>query len=107
MSGSKWLAGLVIALAIFAIYSSSVGPKPFDLLFQDGLSRLLCVYVVGCISGILFVPMLAFALKKASGYLFLSKEEGIHELYRLDHGILNVEVPPPTMWMNMGYWKVR
>jgi hypothetical protein len=28
------------------------------------------------------------------------------EVYGVDHGILNVEVPK-TLWMNMGYWKVR
>ena len=27
-------------------------------------------------------------------------------LYRLDHGKLNIPVPPPSMWMNMGFWKV-
>lgn len=33
---------------------------------------------------------------------------GVNEnkLYGLDHAILNVEVPPQQMWMNMGYWKV-
>lgn len=28
-------------------------------------------------------------------------------VYGLDHGRLNVALPPSTMWMNMGYWKVR
>ena len=28
------------------------------------------------------------------------------KLYGLDHAILNIEVPPRCMWMNMGYWKV-
>jgi hypothetical protein len=109
MSGSKWLAGLVIVLAVgFAIYTSPVvGMKRFDLVFQDGLSNPVYVYVAGCISGIVLVPILASALKKAAGYFFLSKDEGVHDLYRLDHGILNVEVPPVSMWMNMGYWKVR
>ncbi|PKY01912.1 hypothetical protein P168DRAFT_272668 [Aspergillus campestris IBT 28561] len=27
------------------------------------------------------------------------------KLYGLDHAILNLEVPPPSMWMNMGYWE--
>lgn len=29
------------------------------------------------------------------------------KLYGLDHAILNIEVPPRSMWMNMGYWRVR
>lgn len=27
-------------------------------------------------------------------------------LYRSDHGILNFQLPPQSMWMNMGFWKV-
>ncbi|KAL4809109.1 hypothetical protein BDV18DRAFT_133969 [Aspergillus unguis] len=26
-------------------------------------------------------------------------------IYALDHALLNIPLPPPTMWMNMGYWK--
>jgi hypothetical protein len=29
------------------------------------------------------------------------------KIYNLDHGRLNITLPPPTMWMNMGYWEVR
>lgn len=36
--------------------------------------------------------------------LFIGANE--EKLYGLDHAILNVEVPPRNMWMNMGYWKV-
>jgi hypothetical protein len=27
-------------------------------------------------------------------------------LYRSDHSILNIPLPPQSMWMNMGFWKV-
>jgi hypothetical protein len=27
--------------------------------------------------------------------------------YDLDHALLNITLPPPSMWMNLGYWKVR
>jgi hypothetical protein len=27
-------------------------------------------------------------------------------LYGSDHGKLNITLPAPTMWMNMGFWKV-
>ncbi|OJJ53089.1 hypothetical protein ASPSYDRAFT_62281 [Aspergillus sydowii CBS 593.65] len=26
-------------------------------------------------------------------------------VYGLDHAILNTPIPPPSMWMNLGYWK--
>ncbi|KAI9042589.1 uncharacterized protein KD926_005444 [Aspergillus affinis] len=30
---------------------------------------------------------------------------GARSIYGLDHAVLNIPVPPPSMWMNMGYWK--
>jgi len=27
-------------------------------------------------------------------------------LYRSDHSILNISLPPQSMWMNMGFWRV-
>lgn len=29
-----------------------------------------------------------------------------NNLYGLDHAVLNVRLPPQSMWMNMGYWEV-
>lgn len=28
-------------------------------------------------------------------------------LYRFDHSRLNITLPPESLWMNMGFWKVR
>ncbi|KAJ5133987.1 uncharacterized protein N7443_004389 [Penicillium atrosanguineum] len=28
-----------------------------------------------------------------------------NDVYGLDHAVLNVRLPPQTMWMNMGYWE--
>lgn len=28
-------------------------------------------------------------------------------LYRVDHSVLNIPLPLHSLWMNMGYWKVR
>ncbi len=108
MSGRKWLAGLVGAACFTTIaLSPAVGMMRFDLKFQGEMSILVYVFVAGCISGVLLVPFLTYALKRVAGYLFHSKDEGDHGLYRLDHGILNVEMPPTSMWMNMGFWEVR
>lgn len=105
MSGIAWFFGLVIA-ACLAIFISSGSMRRFDWMFQDGVSNVTYVYVAGCISGVLLVP-LTYALKRVAGYLFLSQDDGDYNLYKLDHGILNVDVPPASMWMNMGFWKVR
>lgn len=37
--------------------------------------------------------------------ILLPKKKETH-LYGLDHAILNIALPPETMWMNMGYWEV-
>ena len=29
-----------------------------------------------------------------------------NRVYGLDHAVLNMHLPPQTMWMNMGYWEV-
>lgn len=107
MSGSKWLAGLVVAACFAIALSPTGGMKRFERMLQDAMSNVVYVYVAGCISGAVLVPFLTHALKTVAGFLSLSKDEGDHDLYRLDHGILNVEVPPSSMWMNMGFWKVR
>lgn len=36
----------------------------------------------------------------------LGDEPREKKIYGLHHAILNIDVPPKTMWMNMGYWEV-
>jgi len=105
MSGIKWLLGLVVAAAISFSPAVSI-MRIFDRLTQDGTSNLRYVFVTGCVFGVAIVPVMKLTLKRIAGYFAPSKDEGGQDLYRLDHGILNVEVPPTSMWMNMGFWKV-
>lgn len=28
------------------------------------------------------------------------------DIYGLDHAVLNMQLPPRSMWMNVGYWEV-
>ena len=107
MSRSGWLAGLIVAAYFAMSISPAISMERFDRMFQYGMSNLVYVYVAGFISGVLLVPFLTRALKRVAGYVFVSKDEGDHDLYRLDHVVLNVEVPPTSMWMNMGFWEVR
>ncbi|KAF2493290.1 hypothetical protein BU16DRAFT_563455 [Lophium mytilinum] len=56
------------------------------------------------ICGIIFIPTvrtLAPQLKKVIWH----ESEAIVEVYGLEHGRLNIDLPPKSMWMNMGYWK--
>ncbi|KAL4929545.1 uncharacterized protein BDV17DRAFT_290555 [Aspergillus undulatus] len=32
-------------------------------------------------------------------------EPSAEKFYGLDHALLNIPLPPPSMWMNLGYWK--
>ena len=109
MSGSKWLAALGVVLAI--CFASSLSPargmEKIDHLVQEIMPSPIYIYVVGCISGAALVPILTYMLKRVARYMLLTKDDVSHDLYRLDHGILNVDVPPATMWMNIGYWKVK
>ncbi|RJE23537.1 hypothetical protein PHISCL_04121 [Aspergillus sclerotialis] len=45
--------------------------------------------------------LLSRLLKSITTYITPQKELP----YGLDHAILNVQLPPQTMWMNMGYWE--
>lgn len=40
------------------------------------------------------------------GYLKRALSGPRTDLYGLDHAVLNVQLPPQSMWMNMGYWEV-
>lgn len=40
------------------------------------------------------------------GFLKRVFEAPAGEVYGLDHAVLNVQLPPQSMWMNMGYWEV-
>lgn len=35
----------------------------------------------------------------------LFRKDGSRHIYGLEHSVLNLELPPKLMWMNMGYWK--
>ncbi|PLB54370.1 hypothetical protein P170DRAFT_431999 [Aspergillus steynii IBT 23096] len=36
---------------------------------------------------------------------FIFPPSSDRSIYGLDHAVLNIPAPPPSMWMNMGYWK--
>ena len=51
---------------------------------------------------ILLLPTLIKWISKGT----LGDEPIKKKIYGLHHSILNIDVPPKTMWMNMGYWEV-
>lgn len=82
-------------------------------------ATLTLTYILGILTPTLLVP----SLTRAAIWLFTrgtvrqanKEDEGHNEsshngrdssLYGLDHAVLNVDMSPRTMWMNMGYWKV-
>ncbi|RMD42150.1 hypothetical protein DV735_g3014, partial [Chaetothyriales sp. CBS 134920] len=73
-------------------------------------SNLRLAQAGGCfVLGVLFLPL----VKSIQTAITRSNEgegdgdgDGNNSIYGLDHGRLNLVVPPPTMWMNMGYWEL-
>ncbi|EAW10114.1 uncharacterized protein ACLA_045790 [Aspergillus clavatus NRRL 1] len=51
------------------------------------------------------ITWLLALLQRLWRFLFASKRD--ENLYSLDHAILHIQVPPPSLWMNMGYWKTE
>jgi hypothetical protein len=57
-------------------------------------------FLVGFISALVLGPLIKFLVGRVT-------QDGDKRLYGLEHAILNVDdIPPKTMWMNMGYWEV-
>jgi hypothetical protein len=56
---------------------------------------------MGWISAMIVIPVGKWCMRR----LYDSSSD--NGLYRLDHAILNIELPPRYLWMNMGYWEVR
>ncbi|KAK8064348.1 hypothetical protein PG994_006986 [Apiospora phragmitis] len=68
-------------------------------------SRVLCVlagFVVGVLSTSCKWPKINFTRQPPTDWGFGKRND---RLYSLDHGKLNIELPPKSMWMNMGYWR--
>lgn len=55
-------------------------------------------------AGILIAGFFIFLAKRR--WSRMGDESAQKRLYRSDHGVLNVQLPPQSMWMNMGFWKV-
>ncbi|KAK8073155.1 hypothetical protein PG996_006503 [Apiospora saccharicola] len=70
-------------------------------------SHVLCV-LAGFLAGVLAPqcqwPNIRFTRPKATedGWGFGKRND---RLYGLEHGKLNLELPPKSMWMNMGFWR--
>lgn len=83
------------------------------------LKQFLVAFTAVTTFYVLFAPIrapiaLIFALGAGVACLYIQRrhtsqnhfEEMSSRIYGVDHGILNIDLPLQTMWMNMGYWKV-
>ena len=59
-------------------------------------------FLGGCLTVTVVLPLLKSLARWITGNG--SKKTSI---YALHHGVLNLDLLPKSMWMNMGYWKVR
>ncbi|KIW00528.1 uncharacterized protein PV09_07886 [Verruconis gallopava] len=60
-------------------------------------------YLLGVATGVILVLVGKQVLANQLASLYGEKSK--KTLYALDHAKLNVCLPPPSLWMNMGYWK--
>ena len=58
-------------------------------------------YVAGCLTILLLSTLIKWIPRVIIGDEPMKKKTSW-----LHHAILNIDVPPQTMWMNMGYWEV-
>lgn len=58
-------------------------------------------YVAGVLTVLLSSTLIKWILKGILGNEPMKKK-----IYGLHHAILNIDVPPKTTWMNLGYWEV-
>lgn len=109
MVNNIWVTGTLLVLSIGLAISTILldGTRKFYSMLKDGMTNHVYAYVAGCVSGIIVVPILTHIFRRAARSFLRRSDEAGNALYRLDHGILNVKLPPRTMWMNMGYWKVK
>ncbi len=78
-----------------------------DMVAQlDGVVRSISwseirAYLAGCSTILLVVPLLKYLTRRIT-----QRGQEANKIYALHHGVLNIELPPKSMWMNMGYWNV-
>lgn len=58
-------------------------------------------YLAGCLT-----VFILSALTKYLKSLKAGEEPTKKKVYKLHHAVLNIDIPPKSMWMNMGYWDV-
>ncbi|RFU24966.1 hypothetical protein B7463_g11372, partial [Scytalidium lignicola] len=79
-----------------AVFKNDYGIPGF--LLSSGFSHCACL-VIG-ISLVPFLKYIIYSPRRGRKY-----DTSQNSVYNLDQARLNIELPPPTMWMNMGYWK--
>ena len=113
------LSAMISILCIAAVLSACVISQftvAFPVMFSAATERWSlsggCIYLLIFCSAALCLPVCRYVFKRTT--LVSSENSNSIEtqhggsngrIYGLEHGILNLELPPKTMWMNMGYWK--
>ena len=67
----------------------------------DISSSQIGAYVAVGLTTLLSSTLIRWTLKRIIG-----QEPKEKKIYGLHHAKLNIDVPPKTMWTNMGYWEV-
>lgn len=55
-------------------------------------------FIAGIVASFVVIPL--------ARLLLTGRFQSSKKIYKFQHGLLNINLPPKTMWMNMGYWTV-
>jgi hypothetical protein len=87
------------------VVSSFIARTGLDYFLPPGFSWP--DFMRGLALGACLPTVLIWLGKLLTEYVLIrAGDGGQRSIYGLEHAKLNIEVPPRSMWMNMGYWKV-
>ena len=102
MLETAWSALLTVVVVVIVLG----GPNALYMFLDGGLGFVASRAICFCLGFLLFpfARRIQFRNTRSDAGDLKGTD---HTIYGLDHGRLNIALPPPTMWMNMGYWEVR
>lgn len=95
----RWLVAVILTSSLYILASSALH---IESIFQALFDKATRQWITQSLAGSAFW-ILAFSLMYPIVVFFRGSD---NNLYGLEHAILNIDIPPRSMWMNMGYWEV-
>ena len=100
-------------MILYLLTRTSTNSAIRQILASSTDNDAIPAYVAGLLTGMVVLKVLKYLLRSIFGrkIALFKCNDGDRQiwtqkgLYGFEHAVLNVEVPPKSMWMNMGYWE--